>query len=236
MAAIRAADADTLAGVDGIGTEKARVIVAELVELAPLLDKLQAQQVGTQVTEPQKPATEANDGEDPAGGPLAGQAVVVTGSMTGPLAVLSRNEMNEMNELIERAGGKASSSVSKRTTLLVAGEKAGSKRAKAEELGIRILDPEEFAVLLALLVGGSNPAAIRAALRPCSARPGRHRRRTSVVRVCSTGASHPPSRPRTPSSPPPTHPGQPGAWEGASIALSRSAGATPSSCSGARPY
>ncbi|WP_051810018.1 NAD-dependent DNA ligase LigA [Streptomyces sp. NRRL S-378] len=157
MAAIRAADADTLAGVDGIGTEKARVIAAELVELGPLLDKLQAQQVGTQVTAPQKPAAAAGsadggdggDGTDPAAGPLAGQAVVVTGSMTGPLAVLSRNEMNE---LIERAGGKASSSVSKRTTLLVAGEKAGSKRTKAEELGIRILGPEEFAVLVADLL------------------------------------------------------------------------------------
>lgn len=149
MAAIRAADADMLAGVDGIGTEKARVIAAELVELAPLLDKLQAQRVGTQVTEPEKPATEGDDGEGSAGGPLAGQAVVVTGSMTGPLAVLSRNEMNE---LIERAGGKASSSVSKRTTLVVAGEKAGSKRTKAEELGIRILDPEEFADLVAGLL------------------------------------------------------------------------------------
>ncbi|MFJ7207004.1 NAD-dependent DNA ligase LigA [Streptomyces sp. NPDC098789] len=162
MAAIRAADADTLAGVPGIGAEKARVIEAELVELAPLLDRLRAQRVGTQVTEPQRPATSAateageatrasdgEDAQDPAGGPLAGQAVVVTGSMTGPLAVLSRNEMNE---LIERAGGKASSSVSKRTTLLVAGEKAGSKRAKAEELGIRILDPEEFATLVAALL------------------------------------------------------------------------------------
>ncbi len=66
--------------------------------------------------------------------------------MTGPLAALSRNEVNE---LVERAGGKASSSVSKRTTLLVAGEKAGSKRAKAEELGIRVVTPEEFAVLVA---------------------------------------------------------------------------------------
>ncbi|MFJ3205116.1 NAD-dependent DNA ligase LigA [Streptomyces sp. NPDC086989] len=170
MAAIRAADADTLAGVAGIGTEKARVIAAELLELAPLLDKLQAQQVGTQVSEPQRPATEATnattattateatdataataptEGADSAGGPLAGQAVVVTGSMTGPLAVLSRNEMNE---LIERAGGRASSSVSKRTTLVVAGEKAGSKRTKAEELGIRILDPEEFAALVADLL------------------------------------------------------------------------------------
>ncbi|WTQ62868.1 NAD-dependent DNA ligase LigA (plasmid) [Streptomyces sp. NBC_00158] len=150
MAAIRAADAETLAGVDGIGTEKARVIEAELLDLAPLLDKLQAQQVGTQITEPQGLTPNAPDEDEDetaaADGPLTGEAVVVTGSMTGPLAALSRNEVNE---LVERAGGKASSSVSKRTTLLVAGEKAGSKRTKAEELGIRILTPEEFASLVA---------------------------------------------------------------------------------------
>ncbi|MFF0410559.1 NAD-dependent DNA ligase LigA [Kitasatospora sp. NPDC004745] len=146
MAAIRAADAEALAGVDGIGVEKARVVVAELADLADLLDKLADRGVGTEVTAPQAPSpvgAEEPAAEDGAGtGPLAGEAVVVTGSMTGPLATLSRNEMNE---LVERAGGKASSSVSKRTTLLVAGEKAGSKRAKAEELGIRILTPEEFA-------------------------------------------------------------------------------------------
>ncbi|MER5639074.1 NAD-dependent DNA ligase LigA [Kitasatospora sp. NPDC002227] len=146
MAAIRAADAEALALVDGIGTEKARVVAAELAELAPLLDRLAAQRVGIQVTEPQQVAAEAEQG---GWGPLAGEAVVVTGAMTGPLAALSRNEMNE---LIERAGGKASASVSKRTTLLVAGEKAGSKRAKAEELGIRILGPEEFAALIAELL------------------------------------------------------------------------------------
>ncbi|RKE02894.1 NAD-dependent DNA ligase LigA [Streptomyces sp. TLI_171] len=147
MAALRAADTDTLAEVDGIGTEKARLIAAELAELAPLLDKLTAQQVGVQVEEPQRAAAATEAAADGgAVGPLAGEAVVVTGSMTGQLAALSRNEMNE---LIERASGKASSSVSKRTTLLVAGEKAGSKRTKAEELGIRILTPEEFADLVA---------------------------------------------------------------------------------------
>ncbi|MFE7564580.1 NAD-dependent DNA ligase LigA [Kitasatospora sp. NPDC057500] len=149
LAAIRAADAEALAEVPGIGAEKARVVAAELLELAPLLDKLAAQQVGTQVTEPQRPTSTGEAGADAAAageaGPLAGEAVVVTGSMTGALAALSRNEMNE---LIERAGGKASSSVSKRITLLVAGEKAGSKRAKAEELGIRILTPEDFAALV----------------------------------------------------------------------------------------
>ncbi|MGW4383561.1 NAD-dependent DNA ligase LigA [Kitasatospora sp. NPDC004531] len=143
MAAIRAADAETLALVDGIGPEKARLLVTELAELTELLDRLAAQGVGTAVTAPQAPAVAVAAVE---GGPLAGEAVVVTGSMSGPLAALSRNEMNE---LIERAGGKSSSSVSKRTTLLVAGEKAGAKRAKAEELGVRVVSPEEFAALVA---------------------------------------------------------------------------------------
>ncbi|MER6298723.1 NAD-dependent DNA ligase LigA [Kitasatospora sp. NPDC001539] len=148
MAAIRAADAEALAAVDGIGVEKAAVILAELAAVGPLLDRLAAQGVGVGVTEPAAAVTAPPTAADQGGsvGPLAGQSVVVTGSMTGALADLSRNAVNE---LIERAGGKASSSVSKRTTLLVAGEKAGSKRAKAEELGVSITTPEEFAVLVA---------------------------------------------------------------------------------------
>jgi DNA ligase (NAD+) len=71
------------------------------------------------------------------------------GVMSGPLEQLSRNEMNE---LIERAGGKSSSSVSKRTSLLVAGDNAGSKRTKAEDLAVRIISPEEFAELVADLL------------------------------------------------------------------------------------
>ncbi|MEU6974213.1 NAD-dependent DNA ligase LigA [Kitasatospora aureofaciens] len=145
MTAIRAADAETLAAVEGIGTEKARVLVAELAELAPLLDRLAALGVGTAETAPATAATGETAETSGEAGPLAGEAVVVTGSMTGALAELSRNQMNE---LIERAGGKASSSVSKRTTLLVAGEKAGSKRTKAEELGVRVVTPDEFADLV----------------------------------------------------------------------------------------
>ncbi|WP_030617824.1 BRCT domain-containing protein [Streptomyces fulvoviolaceus] len=66
------------------------------------------------------------------GGPPAGMAVVVTRARAGVLEKLRRNQMNE---LIERAGGRWPSSISRRTTLVVAGEGAGSKRAKAEELG-----------------------------------------------------------------------------------------------------
>ncbi|MFC9970182.1 NAD-dependent DNA ligase LigA [Spirillospora sp. NPDC127200] len=170
MDEIRAADAEAFQEVDGIGPEKAPVLVAELAELAPLIDKLVA--AGVNMTEPgaitpaeraARQAAAAEEaaaaaeaaGEDPeqaaeqaaaaaAAGdlPLSGMSVVVTGSMTGPLADLTRNEVNE---LIERAGGKASSSVSAKTSLLVAGEKAGSKRAKAEKLGVEITTPEEFA-------------------------------------------------------------------------------------------
>jgi DNA ligase (NAD+) len=148
---IRSADADAMQQVEGIGTEKAPSIVAELAELAPLIDKLTA--AGVNMTDPgatPPPAAgdtdAAADGTDVAIGPLAGMTVVVTGAMTGALEKLSRNQMNE---LIERAGGKSSSSVSRKTTLVVAGEGAGSKRAKAETLGIRLATPDEFAALVA---------------------------------------------------------------------------------------
>jgi DNA ligase (NAD+) len=161
---IRAADAEAMRRVEGIGTEKAPSIVAELAELAPLIDRLVA--AGVNMTEPgaTPPAPDATGEQgdstahtpgaggaeeaagETAGGPLAGMTVVVTGAMTGPLEKLSRNRMNE---LVEQAGGRSSSSVSKRTTLVVAGEGAGAKRAKAESLGIRLATPDEFAALIA---------------------------------------------------------------------------------------
>jgi DNA ligase (NAD+) len=145
MEAIRAADFEGMQEVEGIGPEKATLLVAELAELAELIDKLVA--AGVNMTEPggaqrQVAEEEEDAGEETASLPLGGMSVVVTGAMSGPLEKLSRNEVNE---LVERAGGKASSSVSARTSLLVAGEKAGSKRTKAEQLGVRIVTPEEFA-------------------------------------------------------------------------------------------
>ncbi|WP_097985079.1 NAD-dependent DNA ligase LigA [Streptomyces sp. f150] len=168
MDRIVAADVETLQRVDGIGKEKAAAVVAELVELAPLIDKLVA--AGVSMTEPgATPPPEPGTEEEAAAGagaeavgdagtgstlPLAGMTVVVTGAMSGALEKLSRNQMNE---LIERAGGKSSSSVSQRTSLLVAGDKAGSKRTKAEDLGIRIAVPEEFAELVgAFLAAGED--------------------------------------------------------------------------------
>jgi DNA ligase (NAD+) len=151
---VRAADTEAMRQVDGIGSEKAASIVAELAELAPLIDRLAAG--GVNMTEPgavpPSPPAAGADGDAAApaqDGPLAGMTVVVTGAMTGRLEKLSRNEMNE---LVERAGGRSSSSVSRKTTLVVAGEGAGSKRAKAEQLGIRLATPGEFATLVAALL------------------------------------------------------------------------------------
>jgi len=151
MDAIRAASAADLEAVDGIGPEKAPVIIAELAELAEVIDKLAA--AGVNMVEPSPAVAAGASAVDTDGGaaaaqvPLAGLSVVATGSMTGPLASLSRNQVNE---LIEAAGGKSSGSVSAKTNILVAGEKAGSKLAKAQALveaghPIEILTPEEFA-------------------------------------------------------------------------------------------
>ena len=61
--------------------------------------------------------------------------------LTGALETMTRDEAAS---LIESFGGKAASSVSKKTSYVVAGEKAGSKLRKAEELGIKILTEQEF--------------------------------------------------------------------------------------------
>jgi DNA ligase (NAD+) len=77
-----------------------------------------------------------------AAGPLAGKTVVVTGTLSG-------FDRPAAEEAIRAAGGRASGSVSKSTSYVVAGENAGSKLAKAQELGVPVLDEDGFRRVLA---------------------------------------------------------------------------------------
>ena len=79
------------------------------------------------------------------GGTLDSRFAGMTFVLTGALERFTRDEAGEM---IERRGGKTSSSVSKKTTYVVAGENAGSKLRKAQELGIPVLTEDEFLELL----------------------------------------------------------------------------------------
>ena len=73
--------------------------------------------------------------------PIAGKTFVITGTLTRPRP--------EFKQLIEAAGGKVSGSISKNTDFLLAGEKAGSKRSKAESLGVSILSEDELIAMTA---------------------------------------------------------------------------------------
>ena len=72
---------------------------------------------------------------------FAGMTFVLTGA-------LERFTRDEASAIIESYGGKASSSVSKKTSYVVAGENAGSKLTKAQSLGIPVLSEEEFAAMI----------------------------------------------------------------------------------------
>lgn len=81
---------------------------------------------------------EAASGTGPA--KLAGKTFVITGTLSKP--------REDFKALIEEAGGKVSGSVSKKTDYLLAGAEAGSKLAKAQELGVAVLDEQAFETLL----------------------------------------------------------------------------------------
>lgn len=79
--------------------------------------------------------------QKPVGGVLEGKTLVVTGTLV-------KYKRDEIEALIEQHGGRASGSVSKKTSYLVAGAEAGSKLAKAKDLGIPVLSEDEFEQLI----------------------------------------------------------------------------------------
>jgi len=143
LEAIRKASPEDLAAVDGVGPVIGAEVTAwfEVDWHREIVDAWQ--RAGVRFATPDHPGPEAmaEQAGDTAAGPLAGLTVVVTGSLTG----YSRDGAKEA---IIGAGGKAAGSVSKKTDYVVVGDNAGSKAAKAEELGLAILDEEEFTRLL----------------------------------------------------------------------------------------
>lgn len=136
--AIRSASLEELAAVEGVGG-----IIAESLLSWFEVDWHQEivqrwADAGVQWSTPGHPGPGAAAA---AGGVLDGFTVVATGSLDG----FSREGAQEA---IIKAGGKAASSVSKKTDFVAAGPGAGSKLAKAEELGIRILDAAQFRILV----------------------------------------------------------------------------------------
>ncbi|MFZ5816031.1 MAG: NAD-dependent DNA ligase LigA [Bacillota bacterium] len=129
MEAIERATAEELVTINGLGPKIAESVVEYFrsPKSHELLAKLRA--AGVNMMGEKRTA--------PAEGPLTGMTVVVTGTLT-------RWGRKEIEELIERLGGKSSGSVSKKTSFLLAGEAAGSKLEKARELGVPILTEEEF--------------------------------------------------------------------------------------------
>ncbi|WP_419950674.1 NAD-dependent DNA ligase LigA [Candidatus Palauibacter sp.] len=130
----RAADDETLQAVDGIGPRMAEQITAFLArpEVSGVVDELRG------FIEPVPPPR--------AGDALAGLRIVLTGGLES----MSRSEAGKK---LEAHGAKVTSSVSKQTSYVVAGENPGRKLGRARDLGIEILDEAD---LLALLSGGPD--------------------------------------------------------------------------------
>ena len=137
LAEFRALSAERLAGMPDVGGVVAAAVADWLADPdnVRMLDRLEAAGVS-----PAPP--KVRDGK----GPLAGLTAVVTGSLT-----VDRKEVETM---LKDAGAKVASSVSKATTFLLAGEKAGSKLKKATELGVPVVDE---ASVRAWLAGGPRP-------------------------------------------------------------------------------
>ena len=138
VAAIRAASRDELAAVDGVGGIIADALIDwfEVDWHREIVERWEA--AGAQLATPGHPGPGAAAA---AGGVLEGVTVVATGSLEG----YSREGAQEA---IIAAGGKAASSVSKKTDFVAAGPGAGSKLAKAEQLGVRVIDAAQFKVLV----------------------------------------------------------------------------------------
>jgi DNA ligase (NAD+) len=127
------ANEEELAEIEGVGPTLAESIKGwyEVDWHREIIHRWKASGVQLEIEGHPGPGQLNNDGI------LSGQTVVVTGSLEG----MTRDEVEDA---IRQAGGKPSSSVSKKTSFLVAGANAGSKLTKAEQLGVEIIDLDQF--------------------------------------------------------------------------------------------
>ncbi len=130
---LAAAECEALQEIDGIGPEMAASVFDWFRSEAGRKIIADLQSVGVNPTQPKRQRSASQ--------PLAGKTLVVTGTLT-------KYSRKEIEGLIKQHGGKASSSVTSKTDYLVAGEKAGSKLAKAEKLGVQVLSEDAFEAIL----------------------------------------------------------------------------------------
>jgi DNA ligase (NAD+) len=130
--ALLAATPEEILATPGVGPKMAQTIHEQLADerMRELIADLRAQGVSFEL-----------EGPPPGDGPLAGKTFVLTGTLPD----LTREQASER---IVAAGGRVTSSVSKKTDYVVAGENAGSKLAKAEALGVAVLDEPGLLELL----------------------------------------------------------------------------------------
>lgn len=129
--ALRSATVEQLTEVPDVGEIVARSIVEFFADpsIATQVDRLLAHGVKPRPEEVQQDS------------PISGKTIVVTGT-------LEKLDRRQAEALIESLGGKAAGSVSKKTDYVLAGESAGSKLTKARELGVRVLNEQEFFELI----------------------------------------------------------------------------------------
>lgn len=151
-------------GIPHIGTQTAKVLVKKFGSMeklmeAPMVELLQIESIGPEVSQSITQyfadenarnviseltlagLTMTGKEETPSEQPFAGMTFVFTGTLT-------KWNRDEAANIVENLGGKSPSSVSKKTTYVIAGPGAGSKLKKAQRLGVQILTEDEFAELI----------------------------------------------------------------------------------------
>ena len=131
MENLQNATAEELIGLENVGEITANAIVAYFQDENNLLELAALKEVGVAPTW----------SEEKKEGVFSGESVVLTGTLSG-------YKRSEAQKLIEERGGVCQSSVTAKTTLVIAGEEAGSKLEKAKKLGIKVIDEAAFKAMI----------------------------------------------------------------------------------------